>query len=604
MKNKILIWALLILCFTGFSQNNNQVSKTWLEKSKNIASKRINDLLILDNDYNKSEINTVVSNSSIYEINKESVNNIFQETPDLLTLEIEQPNNETLTLELYREINAFSDLIITTSTREEIDFSSFKGLFYRGIIKNNTNSLVSISIYENEISGYISSQEGNRVIGKLKNEDKIIIYNDHDLESKPTFNCETEAKDLDESEIDNYNSVFKKSLTTNCVRLYFETEFDIYQNLGSNTSNVITYVTSLYNQVGTLYANDGISTILSHINIWVGTDPYTATSSSGLLSQFQSQTSSINGNLGQLLTFRSIGGGIAAGFNGICNSNVDLSLSVSGNLNSTITNVPLYSWNVMVVTHEFGHLFGSRHTHACVWNGNSTAIDGCSGYTEGGCPLPGIPSGGGTIMSYCHTNPVGINFSNGFGPQPTNVITNNVNSASCLTSCIPCPTSLNITANVNSPTVDIHQASSTINATNTINSGATGIYHAGDEVLLSNGFTSINGSIFRAYIEGCTNNFVAKNTQTIVEENSEIQTIEDSTIKIAPNPSNGTFSISLKEIKEGKIEILDLYGITIYKSEFKNQDSVDINIQDKPRGIYILKIYSDNKTYTSKVIKE
>ena len=35
-------------------------------------------------------------------------------------------------------------------------------------------------------------------------------------------------------------------------------------------------------------------------------------------------------------------------------------------------------------------------------------------------------------MSYCHLTSAGIKFSNGFGPQPTTLITNNVNGASCL----------------------------------------------------------------------------------------------------------------------------------------------------------------------------
>ena len=38
-------------------------------------------------------------------------------------------------------------------------------------------------------------------------------------------------------------------------------------------------------------------------------------------------------------------------------------------------------------------------------------------------------------MSYCHLNPVGINFNNGFGTQPKNLIVNNINGASCLTTC-------------------------------------------------------------------------------------------------------------------------------------------------------------------------
>jgi hypothetical protein len=90
----------------------------------------------------------------------------------------------------------------------------------------------------------------------------------------------------------------------------------------------------------------------------------------------------------------------------------------------------------MVITHEMGHLIGSRHTHACVWNGNNTAIDGCAGSTEGTCSLPGNPPEGGTIMSYCHITGVGINFNLGFGSQPGNVIRNTVNgSGNCLTPC-------------------------------------------------------------------------------------------------------------------------------------------------------------------------
>ena len=51
-------------------------------------------------------------------------------------------------------------------------------------------------------------------------------------------------------------------------------------------------------------------------------------------------------------------------------------------------------------------------------------------------------------MSYCHlVSGVGINFNNGFGPQPTSVIVNAVNAASCLSVCgTSCDAPGNLTA--------------------------------------------------------------------------------------------------------------------------------------------------------------
>jgi hypothetical protein len=70
---------------------------------------------------------------------------------------------------------------------------------------------------------------------------------------------------------------------------------------------------------------------------------------------------------------------------------------------------------------------GSRHTHACVWNSNNTAIDGCARFVEGTCPIPNVPAAEGTIMSYCR----GFSFANGFGPQPGDRIRSRFEGAGC-----------------------------------------------------------------------------------------------------------------------------------------------------------------------------
>jgi len=222
--------------------------------------------------------------------------------------------------------------------------------------------------------------------------------------------------------------------TVKCATEWLEAEYDVYQNRGSLQA-ATDYVTAVFNNSSTLYANDGISLKLQQAYIWTTSDPYNGSNSTGNLSAFQSyRANSFSGTIAQLLTFRSLGGGVAAGFSGICNASRSASMCTSG-IQPAYNTVPTYSWTVSVVTHEAGHLLGSRHTHACVWNGNNTAIDSCSGATEGGCPLPGNPSGGGTIMSYCHLTNVGINFNRGFGPQPSATIRNRVEAGGCLANC-------------------------------------------------------------------------------------------------------------------------------------------------------------------------
>ncbi|MEP7170115.1 MAG: M12 family metallo-peptidase, partial [Bacteroidota bacterium] len=135
------------------------------------------------------------------------------------------------------------------------------------------------------------------------------------------------------------------------------------------------------------------------------------------------------------------GGGCIAWVNGFCAITAH-KMGYCG-INSSFNTVPTYSWTVKVVAHEEGHLFGSNHTHSCVWNGNNTKIDACgdeAGYPSGPCPwtVPSSPPGGGTIMSYCHLTSVGVNFNLGFGPQPAALMLNNEETSSCLSACSGC----------------------------------------------------------------------------------------------------------------------------------------------------------------------
>ncbi|MDX1940323.1 MAG: zinc-dependent metalloprotease [Saprospiraceae bacterium] len=369
----------------------------------------------------------------LLELDAKKTRTLLQEIPSALNFKVPTSAYGELELELVQVNILSADFSVTESsatTPTEVEH----GVHYRGIVKGDPASLAAISIFDGEVMGILSSAStGNLVIGKLNesaSEKKHIVYNDNAVFERETFLCGTADEGAGYAPEDLLPNASREG--AGCVRIYFEVDNDIYQNKGGTTEGVTNYVTGIFNQVATLYANDNVSVVISEIYVWTTPSPYSGGNSSQMLNKFQQTRTSFNGDLGQLLSYKASGG--IAVLNGLCHSYNSAKLSFSS-IGTSYSTVPTYSFTVMVVTHELGHLLGSHHTHACVWNGNNTAIDGCAGFTEGGCPNPGDPAIGGTIMSYCHISNVGVNLTQGFGPQPGNVIRNKIAGASCVQAC-------------------------------------------------------------------------------------------------------------------------------------------------------------------------
>ncbi len=322
--------------------------------------------------------------------------------------------------------------------------ASYNGaVFYQGTIEGKTRSLATISIFEDQVMGVIADEQSNIILGAIENNGRATgeytLYRESDLLISNPFVCGTSdipADGISHRE-QNHNSGNRTTAVGEPVDIYFECDYKFYTDKGSNTNNVINYVLGFFNNVAQLYNNENIKVQVSQILVWTTQDPEAAAglnSTGVILPAFRDrmQNTDYIGDYAHFLSTRSIGGGIAYLLGNPCSYSRGSRTAVSG-INNSYNNVPTYSWTVQVVTHELGHNFGSNHTQWCGWTGG--ALDNCY-TTEGGCSQGPAPSGGGTIMSYCHlVSSVGINFNNGFGTQPGDRIREVIGNANCFGNC-------------------------------------------------------------------------------------------------------------------------------------------------------------------------
>ena len=341
-------------------------------------------------------------------------------------------NGSSITLDLVPAKNFSDNFQVHTGSSGGAAFETDRGIHYWGIVNGNPSSLATISLFDGEMIGMVAYDNVRFSIGPLpgNTEKTHILYKDTDLKNSPAFNCFTDDELHNMGQEASADS--RSTGPNNCVRMFVETDFTLFQNKGS-VANVVSYMTGVFSQVSALYTNESVNLVLHDLFVWDVADPYTGPTSSDYLNQFRNAKNGVyNGDLAHLVGINGLGG--IAYVDVLCNSVYGVGYS---SINATYSNVPTYSWTVEVLTHEIGHNLGSSHTHACVWNGNNTAIDGCgptAGYSEG-CTAA-LPTNGGTIMSYCHlVSGVGINFNNGFGPQPGDRIRTEVYNAPCLNAC-------------------------------------------------------------------------------------------------------------------------------------------------------------------------
>jgi hypothetical protein len=381
-----------------------------------------------EDDHTRNLWAATCARAEVVKLDAAATSRLLQAPPATMSITFPSPDGP-VTLDLEHRDPFASGFTLETASRGAVPLPV--GAHYRGCVQGDPHSVAGLSIFGDELMAIISDVHGTLVIGRLKHADEgvHIIYREQDLLMRNPMTCDVQDDGVTLHPEDLQDNGER---TLRCVKFYWEVDYPIFQAKGS-VAAATNYVTGLFNQSAILYANDGVDVQLQEVFVWDVASPYSGPSTGDFLDQFGAYRTSFNGDLAHLLG--SSGGGGIAWLNTLC-SGTQFRMAYSMVYNS-YSNVPTYSWSVEVVTHEQGHNMGSPHTHACAWNGNNTAIDGCgptAGHSEG-CTAP-LPTGGGTIMSYCHlVSGVGINFNNGFGPQPAALIRNHVNAATCLDAC-------------------------------------------------------------------------------------------------------------------------------------------------------------------------
>ncbi len=445
----IFIALIVVLGFLGNSflsnETGNEIKVSFPKPIKSVkeliaekkAAGKFENVKLFDikaTDGKSQDLQNRVKSFVLLSLKKENISGLLNEQKENIIFEIPVSENKILSLELTK-IPVLSDKFEVNLITERgiVPFSYKPGVYYRGIVKGNSNSAVSVSIFENSVAGIISDETGNYNLGVLegdKSGESYIFYNEKDLVKKNEFKCNVD--DNGKMRIkNNYQGGNGNTDGINArqpVDVFFVADYQMYLDFNNNTSNVTNYITSVFNEVATIYQNEFLPVQISSVSVYTTPDPYRNLHNSyNILTLFGENTKdNFTGDLAHLLTTRDENFGGISWVNSLCASYnpYDHSgrFSFSG-IETSYNPFPTYSWTVSVIAHEMGHSFGSQHTHACVWPITQYTIgqiDSCYSSSES-CTSVTRANSNGTLMSYCHLNGA-INLYLGFGPMPGDTI--------------------------------------------------------------------------------------------------------------------------------------------------------------------------------------
>lgn len=449
MKRSIVFFLPVWIILTSGNASGQSAVERLLENH----SGTFPEYMIAETSTSGQQYRQEVGDYRLHDVHRQALDEIFHRRPQAFRFSLNTPDGPVELQLVQRDITT-PDFRIGLNGSENAAYIA-QGVHYRGAVVGRSGSLAAVSVFDGEISVVAAlPDKGNLVFRKLQHEEGYISFYENDVRLARQTECGVDADmEAQAPPVDDLLPGATTARAGNCVRVHLEGNYELYRDEGQSVPATISYLEGMFNVVSVLYGNESIDIALSYINVWnTPDDPFSdQTSNEGLttLEAYVDAGNTVHGDLIHLVSGSNENNGGIAWVNVLCHADAS-KRSAYSNVNGYYTGLPLtYSWDVQVFAHEMGHNLGSRHTHSCNWNGNSTQIDDCGNvyvHNMGGTPEgsacfnasnPIIPSSavGGTVMSYCHLTSAGINFANGFGQQPGDLIRSRVQSAACLDNC-------------------------------------------------------------------------------------------------------------------------------------------------------------------------
>ena len=293
-------------------------------------------------------------------------------------------------LELHRTSIVAEDAQTLVVGKDGIErpVASSLATIWRGSVTGDESSDVFLSDSPAGLFGWIQTAGERYVItsGDPTGDRTTIIYPSMGLASAmiewSPFECATINRNAPQMEEFGPHAPEEGGIAGNTcmtVEIAIDTDNAFLSMFGGDEAEAQGYIETLVAGANVIFSRDASAQLsIVYTRLWSSTDPWSATSTSGRLNEFRdywrSQMSSVARDTAHHLSGQGLGGGVAWTIGAVCGTNS--SYAVSANLNGFFP-TPLQehssqNWDIVVFTHELGHLFDSPHTHSY-----NPPIDGC-----------------------------------------------------------------------------------------------------------------------------------------------------------------------------------------------------------------------------------